>query len=276
MKKIVVLSLYALISVILMFFTGCVPRSDFKKLKIENEKIKTELTQMKTELDSIKFGAERLYKEVSFAFNEKDYSRSKKKAALVVERHSGTDFAIKAKEIIGKIDAVRAAKIAKEKAEKEALERNLNRYIFKHYDEFIKSNIYESKRNTTVYPENANGKGFKVELYLAHCPGNGVKWFGLATQYTGSDSIFYRRVTLLGDNGTKISIGTYYPYKNTDTKSGRVREWSDNQFNKEEVVSINQSKTIKYRFDGKYRFTYTMTSTQRLAFREIVERYKRL
>lgn len=276
MKKIVHLFPLALVAVILVLFSGCVSRSNYKKLKAENEKIKTELARTETELDSLKFGAERLYKEASFAFGEKNYSSSKKRARLVVEHHSGTNYAIMAKELIGKIDSIHAAKVAEAKAEKEALERNLNRNISKRYDEFIKSNIYETKRNTIFYPEDAKGKGFKVELCLAHCPGNGVKWFELETLYTGSDSIFYSRVILLGDNGTKISIGTYYPYKNTDTKNGKVREWSYNQLNKEEVLSINQSKTIKYRFDGKYQFTYTMTPTQRQAFNEIVERYKRL
>jgi hypothetical protein len=88
--------------------------------------------------------------------------------------------------------------------------------------------------------------------------------------------MFYKTVELLGDNGKQISISTEYPDKKTDSGEYGVNEWSDNRVDPEEILKLNESKIIKYRFDGQYRYTYNMNQNQRKAFDEIVERYKNI
>lgn len=252
---------------ILTLVIGCVPQSDYDKLKKENE-------VLRAELDEIKFGAERLLKEADFAFNEKNYDLSKQKAELILEKHAGTDYAVKAKALIDKIDSIEKARLAKEKAEKEKLERQLNQYVSKKHDDFQKCTFYETKRETETQPEKY-GPRFQVEIYIGHGD-TGNKWLRLRTNYRDDDWMFYKKIELLGDNGTQISIDTDYPEKKSDSGGGGVREWSDNNVDSDLIIKLDESKTIKYRFDGQYRYTYNMNWSQRQAFKEIVAKYKSL
>lgn len=87
--------------------------------------------------------------------------------------------------------------------------------------------------------------------------------------------MFYKKVELLGDNGVQIIIPTEHPEKKTDVGNG-VTEWSDNNIREELVIKLNEAKNIKFRFDGKYTYSYTMNWSQRQAFKEVVERFKTL
>ncbi len=88
--------------------------------------------------------------------------------------------------------------------------------------------------------------------------------------------MFYKKVSVLGDNGSQLDLTFENWDKETDSGGYGVREWADNPVDESIVYKLNQAQTIKYRFDGKYQYTYDMSWNQRQAFKDIVDRYNTL
>jgi len=166
------------------------------------------------------------------------------------------------------------------KEEKEKLEVALNKYIKHKYDDFQKITWYETKRNTSR--SIGNYRSLSVELYFGEKVDK-TKFFRIRSRYVDKRSdyhdtqwIFYESVTLLGDNGYDITISTVYPNKQSENDSYALQEWSDDTISEDAVFKLAESKSISVRFNGKYTYDIKMNSNQLNAFKEIVEKYKRI
>lgn len=254
-----------LFSLAIVFFSGCVMQSEYDKVVEENE-------ELKIQIDELLNGAERIYDEFKAAYDSSEFEVCKAKFELIASMHPGCEEQQKMKPVIDNILKEEARILAKKDAERKALDAKLNRWIRNKYDEFQKITFYETKRETYYQPKQY-GPRFNVEIYFGKNDG-GNKYFRLRTGYKDDDWMFYKKVELLGDNGAILSLEIDYPEKETDSGSSGVREWSDNSVNVETILELNESKTIKFRFDGKYRYTYAMSWSQRQAFKEVVAKYE--
>ena len=269
-------------AIIIIIFEGCQNDKEetdkLKKEKIELRKeiseLKKENTELKKEISELKYGAKELLKTAKVKYDSAQYDECKSILEDLFNKHPSSDEAIEGKNIYEKISILEKNKIEEDNAKKAELEKRLNRFIKKSYDDFQKTTFYETARETASTPQEY-GPTFQVEIYIGK-NNDGYKWIRFKTKYKYSDWMFYKTVELLGDNGTQIIVSTEYPDKKTDSGEYGVNEWSDNRVDPEEILKLNESKIIKYRFDGQYRYTYNMNQNQRKAFDEIVERYKNI
>ncbi len=148
-------------------------------------------------------------------------------------------------------------------------------YIRSNRDEMQNVVFHSSTRNTSTKVSQGS---IELGFYIVEPLSDRTPYFRLRTSYSGENWIFYKRVTLLGDNGAKIIINTDHPEKKTDVVSGGVREWSDNALSsmKEMVIELSHASSVQVRFDGQYQVNFNMTASQLLSLKDISAQFQYL
>lgn len=151
-------------------------------------------------------------------------------------------------------------------------QREISRNILIEDDPIKSWKVYRSTR-TLTQPIGEDRKFF-VELYFIQRY-TGKKFYKVKTRYQAPEYLSYESVTLQGQNGTKLTIDTIYPQKQSMVDSDGVTEWSDNEIAEDDKITrLAKSNSITVTFKGGNRYTFEMNEQQLTAFREVVRKYQ--
>ena len=85
----------------------------------------------------------------------------------------------------------------------------------------------------------------------------GKKFYKVKTRYEAPEYLSYESVTLQGQNGTKITVDTIYPQKQSSVDSDGINEWSDNEIAEDDkIIRLAKSNSITVTFKGGNRYTF--------------------
>ena len=175
------------------------------------------------------------------------------------------------KDLTDKLLAVREALREDLEGELEA-QRDISRHILIEDDPIKSWKVFRSTR--TLTQQVGEDRKFYVELYFVQRY-TGKKFFKIKTRYQAPEYLSYESVTLQGPNGTKLTVDTIYPQKQSMIDSDGVTEWSDNEITEDDkIVKLAKSNSITVTFKGGNRYTFEMNEQQLTAFREIVKKYQ--
>jgi hypothetical protein len=175
------------------------------------------------------------------------------------------------KDLTDKLLAVREALREDLDGELEA-QRDISRHILIEDDPIKSWKVYRSTRMLTQ--QIGEDRKFYVELYFIQRY-TGKKFFKLKTRYQAPEYLSYESVTLQGQNGTKLTVDTIYPQKQSMIDSDGVTEWSDNEITEDDkIIRLAKSNSITVTFKGGNRYTFEMNEQQLNAFREVVKKYQ--
>jgi hypothetical protein len=151
-------------------------------------------------------------------------------------------------------------------------QREISRNILIEDDPIKSWKVYRSTRMLTQ-PIGEDRKFF-VEIYFIQRY-TGKKFYKVKTRYQAPEYLSYESVTLQGQNGTKLTIDTIYPQKQSMVDSDGVTEWSDNEIAEDDKINrLAKSNSITVTFKGGNRYTFEMNEQQSTAFREVVRKYQ--
>jgi outer membrane murein-binding lipoprotein Lpp len=151
-------------------------------------------------------------------------------------------------------------------------QREISRNILIEDDPIKSWKIYRSTRMLTQ-PIGEDRKFF-VEIYFIQRY-TGKKFYKVKTRYQAPEYLSYESVTLQGQNGTKLTIDTIYPQKQSMVDSDGVTEWSDNEIAEDDKINrLAKSNSITVTFKGGNRYTFEMNEQQSTAFREVVKKFQ--
>ena len=95
--------LFLAVSISALFFS-CVSRSDHDKIISEKDAISQERHKLKQELEGIKYGAPNLLADGKKFYDAKDFTQSRQKFQMLLDKHSDMPQSIEAKKYISSID----------------------------------------------------------------------------------------------------------------------------------------------------------------------------
>jgi len=151
-------------------------------------------------------------------------------------------------------------------------QREISRNILIEDDPIKSWKVYRSTRLLTQ--QVGEDRKFYVELYFVQRY-TGRKFYKVKTRYNAPEYLSYESVTLQGQNGTKLTIDTIYPQKQSMVDSEGVTEWSDNEIAEDDkIIRLAKSNSITVTFKGGNRYTFEMNEQQLAAFREVVRKYQ--
>jgi tetratricopeptide (TPR) repeat protein len=175
------------------------------------------------------------------------------------------------KDLTDKLMAVREALREDLEGELEA-QRDISRHILIEDDPIKSWKVYRSTR--TLTQQVGEDRKFFVEIYFIQRY-TGKKFFKIKTRYQAPEYLSYESVTLQGQNGTKLTVDTIYPQKQSMIDSDGVTEWSDNEVAEDDkILRLAKSNSITVTFKGGNRYTFEMNEQQLSAFREVVKKYQ--
>jgi tetratricopeptide (TPR) repeat protein len=175
------------------------------------------------------------------------------------------------KDLTDKLLAVREALREDLEGELEA-QRDISRHILIEDDPIKSWKVYRSTRMLTQ--QVGEDRKFYVEIYFIQRY-TGKKFFKIKTRYQAPEYLSYESVTLQGQNGTKLTVDTIYPQKQSMIDSDGVTEWSDNEVSEDDkILKLAKSNSITVTFKGGNRYTFEMNEQQLSAFREVVKKYQ--
>lgn len=265
---------YIIFLLLFLFVYSCSDdpsKSEFEKLKSENE-------TLKAELDECKYGAAKLYESANKYFKNKDYQSAKDEVDKLMQKHHSSEEAVLAKTLLEKINSEiqkieKEQRIAEEKSkrEKELEIARATKNMFKKYNEFTQTYWYQDASS----PRYVNRNGFYLEF--------GRSKTGLLTdlylniQYYAEDWLFIEYISFTID-GIPYK---YFPTKvERDNDGGKIWEWTRTPLTKDTysiVSAIIDSKTAKIRFNGsQYYDDRVITSAQKIALKNVLLAYEAL
>jgi len=151
-------------------------------------------------------------------------------------------------------------------------QREISRNILIEDDPIKSWKVYRSTRLLTQ--QVGEDRKFYVEIYFIQRY-TGRKFCKVKTRYHAPEYLSYESVTLQGQNGTKLTIDTIYPQKQSMVDSDGVVEWSDNEIAEDDkIIRLAKSNSITVTFKGGNRYTFEMNEQQLTAFREVVRKYQ--
>jgi hypothetical protein len=175
------------------------------------------------------------------------------------------------KDLTDKLLAVREALREDLEGELEA-QRDISRHILIEDDPIKSWKVYRSTR--TLTQQVGEDRKFYMEIYFIQRY-TGKKFFKIKTRYQAPEYLSYESVTLQGQNGTKLTVDTIYPQKQSMIDSDGVTEWSDNEVAEDDkILRLAKSNSITVTFKGGNRYTFEMNEQQLSAFREVVKKYQ--
>ena len=151
-------------------------------------------------------------------------------------------------------------------------QRDIGRHILIEDDPIKSWKVYRSTRN--LAQQIGEDRKFYVEIYFVQRY-TGKKFFKVKTRYEAPEYLSYESVTLQGQNGTRLTIDTIYPQKQSSVDAHGVNEWSDNEIAEEDkILKLAKSQAVTVTFKGGNRYTFQMSEQQLAALREVVRKYQ--
>ncbi len=151
-------------------------------------------------------------------------------------------------------------------------QRDIVRHILIEDDPIKSWKVYRSTRN--LAQQIGEDRKFYVEVYFIQRY-TGKKFYKVKTRYEAPEYLSYESVTLQGQNGTRLTIDTIYPQKQSSVDSDGINEWSDNEVVEDDkIAKLAKSHSITVTFRGGNRYTFEMSEQQLAAIREVVRKYQ--
>ena len=151
-------------------------------------------------------------------------------------------------------------------------QRDIVRHILIEDDPIKSWKVYRSTRN--LAQQIGEDRKFYVEVYFIQRY-TGKKFYKVKTRYEAPEYLSYESVTLQGQNGTRLTIDTIYPQKQSSVDSDGINEWSDNDVAEDDkIAKLAKSNSITVTFKGGNRYTFEMSEQQLAAIREVVRKYQ--
>ena len=151
-------------------------------------------------------------------------------------------------------------------------QRDISRHILIEDDPIKSWKVYRSTRNHAQ--QIGEDRKFYVEIYFVQRY-TGRKFYKVKTRYEAPEYLSYESVTLQGQNGTRLTIDTIYPQKQSSVDADGINEWSDNEVAEEDkIAKLAKSQSITVTFKGGNRYTFEMSEQQLSALREVVRKYQ--
>lgn len=151
-------------------------------------------------------------------------------------------------------------------------QRDIVRHILIEDDPIKSWKVYRSTRN--LAQQIGEDRKFFVEIYFVQRY-TGRKFYKVKTRYEAPEYLSYESVTLQGQNGTRLTIDTIYPQKQSSVDSDGINEWSDNEVAEDDkIAKLAKSNSITVTFKGGNRYTFEMSEQQLAAIREVVRKYQ--
>ncbi|MCU0582877.1 MAG: hypothetical protein MUE57_03410 [Syntrophales bacterium] len=151
-------------------------------------------------------------------------------------------------------------------------QRDIVRHILIEDDPIKSWKVYRSTRN--LAQQIGEDRKFYVEVYFIQRY-TGKKFYKVKTRYEAPEYLSYESVTLQGQNGTRLTIDTIYPQKQSSVDSDGINEWSDNDVAEDDkIAKLARSNSITVTFKGGNRYTFEMSEQQLAAIREVVRKYQ--
>jgi len=175
------------------------------------------------------------------------------------------------KDLSEKLLALREEMRSELEGELEA-QRDISRHILIEDDPIKSWKVYRSTRN--LPQQIGEDRKFYVEIYFVQRY-TGRKFYKVKTRYEAPEYLSYESVTLQGQNGTKLTIDTIYPQKQSSVDADGITEWSANEVAEEDkIAKLARSQSITVTFKGGNRYTFEMSEQQLAALREVVRKYQ--
>ncbi len=151
-------------------------------------------------------------------------------------------------------------------------QRDISRHILIEDDPIKSWKVYRSTRS--LAQQIGEDRKFYVEIYFVQRY-TGRKFYKVKTRYEAPEYLSYESVTLQGQNGTRLTIDTIYPQKQSSVDADGINEWSDNEVAEEDkIAKLAKSQSITVTFKGGNRYTFEMSEQQLSALREVVRKYQ--
>lgn len=263
---------------ILIFTFLCCGIPDKKK---DSEKLNknTEL-QLKIE----KPNAEKLFKNANTFFMDKKFEESKKELLILLKKYPTSKEVTKAKKLINQVNAELNKIRNEEQIIKEKNKRIKNLKIEQATKKLRKK--VDNLENITWYrdrtsPQYTNYNGFF--LYIGD-RGNNYPTLRLRIQYKGDSWLFIEKYIIYVDGLKYKTIETEYGDVERDNGTGGVWEWYDAPITKYTNDTVNDFDVIRAIINGddvklkligrQYSKVKTITNTQKIALKNVLEVYK--
>jgi len=151
-------------------------------------------------------------------------------------------------------------------------QRDIGRHILIEDDPIKSWKVYRSTRS--LAQPIGDDRKFYVEVYFIQRY-TGKKFYRVKTRYEAPEYLSYESVTLQGQNGTKLTVDTIYPQKQSSVDADGIHEWSDNEVVEEDkIAKLAKSTCVTVTFKGGNRYTFMMGEQQLAALREVVRKYQ--
>jgi len=209
---------YLIVLLLLLFVSSCSDgpsKSEFEKLKSENQ-------SLKAELEDCKYGAAKLYESANQYFKNKDFPSAKDAVDKLIQKHPSSQEATLAKSLLEKINSeiqriANEQRLAEEKSkrEKELEIARATKNMFKKYNEFTETFWYQDASS----PRYVNRNGFFLEFGKSKT--GSLTDLYLNIQYYAEDWLFVEFMSFTVD-GTPYK---YFPSKvERDHDGGKIWE----------------------------------------------------
>ena len=279
--------------------------SENLQLRGKNEKLTAEIAQLKK-------GAELHFEKGMEFYRIEHYESALDQFEKIVDRYPADPLAVAAGQKIAEINALSSANYArtvkaldgikevrakiefleketgekfftasdlakllrkKESLQNEAkLQEDVSKHVLVEEDPTQSIRFYRSTR--PIIQNVGQDKSFYVELYIAQSF-TGKKDLRLKTQYIGNRWISYDSVIIRGENA-QVEVICKYPEKLSNMVNDRIYEWSDSDIDDDKIIKLAKSGPLSVRFNGGYKYTFTLDDEQLLGIREIIRKYQSL
>jgi cell division protein FtsB len=280
-----------------------------RNLESENSQLRGKNEKLAAEIDQLKKGAEIHYEKGREFYRLEQYESALDEFGKIMDRYPADPLAVVAGQKIAEINALSAGNYSRtvkalegikeirakiDFLEKETGDRfftvsDLSKLLrkketlqseFKMQEDVNKHILVEDDptqsvrfyRSTHPIVQNVGqDKSFYIELYIAQHY-TGKKDLRLKTQYIGNRWISYDSVIIKGEN-SQIEVICKYPDKLSNMMNERIYEWADSDIDDDKIIKLSKSSPITIRFNGGYKYTFTLDDEQLLGIREIVKKY---
>ncbi|MBE0570368.1 MAG: hypothetical protein IH618_02395 [Ignavibacteriaceae bacterium] len=265
---------YLIVLLLFLFVFSCSDgpsKTEFEKLKSENE-------ALKAELEDCKYGAAKLYESANQYFKNNDFKSAKDAVDKLIQKHPSSQEATLSKSLLEKINLEikrieNEQRLTEEKAkrEKELEVARATKNMFKKYNEFTETYWYQDASS----PRYVNRNGFFLEF--GRSKSGSLTDLYLNIQYYAEDWLFVEYMSFTIDD----SPYKYFPSKvERDNDGGKIWEWTRTSLTQDTysiVSAIINSKTAKIRFNGsQYYDDRVITSTEKKALKNVLLAYEAL
>ncbi len=238
----------------------------------KKEIMQARIDSLEKELDNEKNGEKRIYDQVKYRYNQKDYSAVINEFEKLKAKYPGSKSIVELKGIYEEsLKIVESERLSAEKTSKLAAEKKAEslKQLKTKYDDVEGITWYKQKYFT--HYSNTN----RVSIYAGYSKGSSP-WLRLTMSYAGDDWIFFKTAQLSFDGDTRTFPFDDYTEKKSDNSGGEVWEWIDISISQAEIDWLRKfanSKNAKMRLSGKYTETRNLTSAERQGILDVLNGY---